>query len=168
MGILFRNIIVFSFLCILISCKKDKEVSNENLIEDQEVVNLPKLPARLKLSPKARAIVNNWQEFRDFEAGIERLYGSGDNITEAEALVKLETIFSESSIPEEYSIPPVLARFLVLKTFLEQLEAAAQENTSNEVLQGYKIKVIESYNSLLIQFNDALNKDVAEDFLKEG
>jgi hypothetical protein len=168
MGILFRNIIIFSFLCILISCKKDKEAANESLIENQEAIALPKLPERIKLSPKARLIVNNWTEFREFEAGIERLYGSGDDITEAEALVKLEAIFSESTIPKEYNISPILARFLVLKTFLEQLEAAAQENIPDEILQGYKIKVIESYNSLLIQFNDALNKSVAEDFLKEG
>lgn len=166
MRILIRNIIIFSILCIHISCKKDKGEANKNGIETQDEVTLSKLPEIKKLSAKVKSKTDAWIEFKELEAGIQRLYGSGDDLTEAEALVNLEITLSNSVFPEKFNIPPVLTRVLVLKTFLEQLEAGARDNSSVLELQDYKIRVIESYNSLLIQFEEALKRSVAEEFLK--
>ena len=168
MKILFRNIVFFSVLCVFFSCKKDQKENIESNIENEETVVLSKLPGIGKLTPEAKNKTSEWQEFKKLEDGIQRIYEGGDNLTEAEAtLASFEEIFVVSKFPEEFDIPAIKTRFLVLKTFLLQFKAAAVEDAPNAEVHQYKIKIIESYNSLLVQLNEALSKSIAEDFLKK-
>ena len=167
MKILFRNIIFFSVLCVFFSCKKDQKENIESNIENEETVVLSKLPGIGKLTPEAKNKASEWQEFKKLEDGIQRIYEGGDNLTEAEALVSLEEEVFASEFPTEFNIPAIKTRFLVLKTFLLQFKAAAVEDAPNAEVHQCKIKIIESYNSLLVQLNEALSKSIAEDFLKK-
>ena len=160
--------ILILVLFFILSCKKEANniVEDESAIETEQINQLPKLPSISKLSSKVKIKTENWDQFKNLEAGIQRLYGSGDALTEAEELINLEIEFSKSTFPDEFNRQAIKARFFVLKTFSEKLQAAAKENESEADLQAHKAKVIESYNSFRQQLNEALSKDVPEDFLK--
>lgn len=170
MKILFRQIIFFLVLCILNSCKNSKKDVDKDVgvIENQGSVTLPKLPEIRKLLSETKDKTNEWEEFKKFEEAIHRIYKGGDNLTEAEAaLAGLEEIFVVSKFPVEFNIPPIKSRFLILKTFLLQLKEAAAENAPSTEIQEYKTKVMEIYNSLLVQFDEALSKSIADEFLSD-
>jgi len=159
---------IFFISCIFLCCKSESDagVSNNGLEEITDSAALPKLPEIQTPPAEVVAKTANWDAFKKFEASIQRLYSNGDVLTEVEAIIESEKELSESTFPKDFDIPAVKSRIVVINTFLEQLEASAKEEASDREVHAIKQRVIEGYNSFLKQLSEAMDKNLAEDFLK--
>ncbi|UOB16081.1 hypothetical protein [Abyssalbus ytuae] len=163
-----KKVILVIIVFVFFSCKKNETsatVNNEALtaIDTVKVIKFPKLN---NLSANVRTEANKWPQFLKFEEAIFRLQSNkGDLLTEVENILKLEKELTESKFPEKFDHPAIKSRLLVIKTFLEQLKASATGNFPDSRIRSQKIRVVEGYNSLLLQFSEAMEKKVTEEFL---
>ncbi len=160
------QIFFISFLVLCCKNESDADASNNVSQEITDSIALPKLPEIKGPPAEVVAKTANWDAFKKFDASIQRLYSNGDVLTEVEAIIESEKELSESTFPKEFNIPAVKSRIMVINTFLEQLEASAKEGASDREVHAIKQRVIEVYNSFLKQLSEAMDKNLAEDFLK--
>ena len=151
----------------VLACKKDakqpENVKQEIIISDEVRKNLPQIIA---LTGKAKATIETWTEFTDFDSEFRRIYEKDIDLkTLYTELIRREKELKESKFPEKFDNPAVRSRLLVLQTYLGRALAGLQENNLEQIATE-KAEVIKAYNALRMQFMEVWKKNIAEEFLK--
>lgn len=147
------------FLIIIVSFISCKGPSDGAPTESKEIqfLQISELPSKSSINPKASAIVGNWKEFNDFDAGLDALY----SVTSREELaivlddlVERQKHLENEPYPESFDIPQVKSRQKILKTFILKTRAAVEYRTDATPAA---VEMITAYNSLRNQFNVIVN-----------
>ncbi len=155
---------LFAVLFLLISCKENKVVVEEEQENDWAMV-ANKLPRKIALNGKSQAAVKDWQAFTTFDTSFDRMYEATyreDLVLIIDDLVESQNNMEKSPYPIKFDIPQVKGRQKVLKTFILKakgdLEYRQDPKTSIE-------EMIAAYNSFRNQFNVVVNNTLPKDLI---
>jgi len=117
------------------SCKKQKQDNLEREDQKDTVLNYTNIPALQELDQRAQALVNNWDEYQDWERSfeiMERATTKEDLFLAVEDLIAKQDTLDLSKAPTAYEVLPIQARQKVIRTHLLQLKAALQDETQTD------------------------------------
>lgn len=146
-------------LSILGACKKVEKATA--VVENQNLeFNYQKMPDRIEINPDAAAIVDDWRQFKDFNASIDVLYKATNNEDLALAiddLIEKEKKMADGIYPELFDTFQIKSRQRVLRTFLYKAKASIQENqpTTQPI-----VEALEAYNNMRKQLNVIMNSQL--------
>ncbi|WBU90891.1 hypothetical protein [Cellulophaga omnivescoria] len=158
-------IVIFS----LVSCTNTKkEVVKEEQIIDEITFNAKKLPKKIKLDSKVVPVLENWQEYKDFNTAIDGLYkaeNDEDLRLTLDQIIEAQKKLEKSVYPEEFNKPHIKSRQTVVKTYTLKTKAAIEYSLN--VLEPAS-ELINAYNSFRNQFNIIANNTLDTNLILEN
>ncbi|WP_077401058.1 hypothetical protein [Cellulophaga omnivescoria] len=158
-------IVIFS----LVSCTNTKkEVIKEEQIIDEITFNAKKLPKKIKLDSKVVPVLENWQEYKDFNTAIDGLYkaeNDEDLRLTLDQIIEAQKKLEKSVYPEEFNKPHIKSRQTVVKTYTLKTKAAIEYSLN--VLEPAS-ELINAYNSFRNQFNIIANNTLDTNLILEN
>ena len=155
----------------LIGCKSEvqqkvtpekTQVELDSLSKERVQVNL------MQLSPESEKDLASFNDFQNLKALIKTLHQSNPFFIKkyADSLDLLVQTMGED-LTDDYKTNPITSRLTVLKTVSGQLnEQSIKYNPDAETLLNFNTRLIDAYNSLVIQFNE-LSLAIPENIEKE-
>ncbi|WP_349664833.1 hypothetical protein IZU89_08060 [Cellulophaga lytica] len=141
-------ILIFS----VISCKNTKkETVKEAQVLDEITFNAKKLPKKIKLDPKVIPVLENWQEYKDFNTAIDGMYkaeNDEDLRLTLDQIIEAQKKLEKSAYPEEFNKPHIKSRQTVVKTYTLKTKAAIE----------YSLDVLEPASELIVAYNNFRNQ----------
>ncbi|MFS4418476.1 hypothetical protein [Maribacter sp. 2307ULW6-5] len=159
-----RSILVFTFLFGCADAPRD----TEQLADSGWEVAPADLPKLGTVNAKARQELENWQAYKDFEAGFNRIYDTEyreDFVLVVDDLVEKQKALEASEYPERFNAPQVKGRQKVVKTFILKVKGDLiyRQNPEASIKQ-----LIEAFNDLRSQFNIMVNYVLPDELIQEG
>lgn len=147
-------ILIFTF----ISCNETKkEAVKEELVASEITFNAKKLPKKNKLDPKVVTVLENWQEYKNFNTAIDGMYkaeNDEDLRLTLDQIIEAQKKLEASTYPEEYNKPHIKSRLTVIKTYTLKTKAAIEYSL---VILEPASEMIDAYNNFRNQFNIIAN-----------
>ncbi|WP_303540032.1 MULTISPECIES: hypothetical protein [unclassified Cellulophaga] len=153
----------------MISCSDTKkETVKEEQVADKITFNAKKLPKKIKLDPKVVAVLENWQEYKDFNAAIDGMYkaeNDEDLRLTLDQIIDTQKKLEKSTYPEEFNKPHIKSRQTVIKTYTLKTKGAIEY--SLDVLEP-ATELITAYNNFRNQFNIIANNTLDTNLILEN
>ncbi|MDH3321894.1 MAG: hypothetical protein OEM04_02830 [Flavobacteriaceae bacterium] len=170
-----KTIFTAFFLFVFLSCDK-KETAQIELTETDSIAQgITKVhDPIITLNPKAKKMVENWEEYQKFDEFIEQYKNISTNnaLLNAKYLSKLSEQLKDSIRIEKLNTPSVRIRLNVLHNESLRLADMSSINqiAESEIIQENK-NILEAFSALNLKINniisqEKLNKDVDE-FIEE-
>jgi len=163
----FKSLALLSFLIIFSACKKDKENSTENKIEQIKSQEITEQDiSRLKyveyiLDSKTNIIVQDWPDYLQLEDVVANIK-KGDLVyfNDNKKVIQLLIKELKQNIPNALNSKSILSRILVLETKLFKLESLLNlTTTSKKELLGAIKEFLISFSNLNFQMNKKVEFD---------
>ncbi|MCB0375941.1 MAG: hypothetical protein KDD04_08495, partial [Sinomicrobium sp.] len=160
----------FIFL-ILAACREKEGVpvaENPTQQQQEQYEGAAEPPAVLILKPDYEAEVKKWEAFHNLEIEMLKFEKADrqEGLLILEDLLNLEKQLSASDFPEQFNIPAVKSRILLLKTYLLQTKAEVGEAADDVLFNTQKTKIITAFNAIKKQLAETL-PDATEQLLKD-
>ena len=164
-----RILFIFISLFLLISCKKQQQNTTADISKNQDDIKMTPLPSAYKLSTTVNGQVASWSAFKSFEAEIQNLRETNEEylLPVIQELLVKEKELSTSSFPNKFENAAVKSRLVVIKTLVLKTEAAINDREEKRQINDLKINILLAYNSLLKQFEEVNEENIADEFLNE-
>lgn len=170
-------IYLFTLLFLFLGgCQEKKSVSDTSEPKYASLDSLSKDKVNLKvleLYPQTSKDLNEYDEFRTLKSSI-------DSLSNANAFQVFKSVDSlevhianfEENIPENLKSNPISSRLVVLSTEIGMLRLQTEKkNPDPAKLKTSKVRLINAYNSLVIQLNEltlAIPSNIEEELLRSS
>ncbi|MEP0212258.1 MAG: hypothetical protein ABJD66_03515 [Cellulophaga sp.] len=164
-----RFFLFFILIFSVISCSNNKkETVKEEQVADKITFNAKKLPKKIKLDPKVVTVLENWQEYKDFNTAIDGMYkaeNDEDLRLTLDQIIDTQKKLEKSTYPEEFNKPHIKSRQTVIKTYTLKTKGAIEY--SLDVLEP-ATELITAYNNFRNQFNIIANNTLDTNLILEN
>lgn len=170
-----RNwIYIVLVLVLVVACgKSGNEIQDPTNVEEArdhlEKITVKK--GKLKpLTAKEKEIVKDWVAFNTLYEGMKRLNNSTRQTIAQDLLQANEYIteFEGQAFPEQFNIPQIKSRLLVLQTLLLKLRDDAEDkSTSNEFIISELVKINKTFQVFINQIVEIAGRSISIDEVME-
>jgi len=165
--------IVLVFILVIACGKSGNDIKNPTNVEDArdhiEKINVKK--GKLKpLSSKEQDLVKDWVAFNNLYQGIKKLNNTARHSIAQDLLQANEYIsdLEGQSFPEEFNLPQIKSRLLVLQTLLLKLrDDAIDASTSNEFIISELVKINKTFQVFIDQIVEISGRSISIDEVME-
>ncbi len=164
-----KYFVICMLLILMISCTGKKKDQATDTMKKDTLEVAQKMPVLRNISARVSPAIASWGAFKGFSAEIRNLRDfKGDDIfSVVDELIEKEKSLNSSGVPEKLNIASIKSRIIVLRTYILQTKAAIDDREKKEVIAAQKIKIINAYNALLKQFDEAMQGSLADEFLNK-
>jgi len=164
---LFFLLVIF----VIISCnRKGKDVLANADEPETEVSQIKPVPEIYQTPEREVLMTDSVPDMVALEGELEkfrRLSPTGLSFSMDE-LVKIETEWSQKTLPAKFDTPAIKSRIIVLRTLLLQSKTLIAENASADTLNLQQIQIVNAYNALKKQMEEALRNKAYDEFLENA
>lgn len=151
---------------VFTSCKDRNPELVSNDISSYEI-STEKWPKKSVVSPKAKEVLEDWDEYNAFQTSFDALYNvaNRDDLgLTIDDLIEKQKALEASEYPETFDRPQVKSRQKVFKTYMLKVKGDLyyRKNPEKSVLQ-----MITAYNAFRNQFNVVVNNTLNTDLILE-
>tara|TARA_R110000868_G_scaffold73955_3_gene214032 strand:- start:2080 stop:2574 length:495 start_codon:yes stop_codon:yes gene_type:complete len=144
--------VLILFILGFISCgeKKVEEVKEDN---SKALVDLKKLPKKVKPSEEAMLILKDWTEYNALNSAINSVYKADtkeDLIIVVEDLIEKQKLLEKSVYPQTFNRPDVKSRQRVFKTYVLKIKSNIEFDINPREAV---IEMVRAYNAYNNQFS---------------